>query len=167
MSATPSRKRRSAIGYLSGYTPWYRHTNVWVSTIFLLIASVKILPGPAARPGGLGLPTGVAPAPSFGCRDKQAQPFGSALSLRRGVHSMRYGANNFPGLSAANVVPGADAIALRQRLGQGQSQRSREGSLCGHAIISVCRKTPFLEFEPASAVKFAPDLTGGFRVKWT
>ena len=32
---------------------------------------------------------------------------------------------------------------------------------------SVCRKTPFLEFEPASAVKFDPDLTGGFRVKWT
>ena len=26
---------------------------------------------------------------------------------------------------------------------------------------------PFLEFEPASAVKFDPDLTGGFRVKWT
>ena len=25
---------------------------------------------------------------------------------------------------------------------------------------SVCRKTPFLEFEPASAVKFDPDLTG-------
>ena len=35
------------------------------------------------------------------------------------------------------------------------------------AIGSVCRKTPFLEFEPASAVKFDPDLTGGFRVKWT
>ena len=34
-------------------------------------------------------------------------------------------------------------------------------------IGSVCRKTPFLEFEPASAVKFDPDLTGGFRVKWT
>ena len=34
-------------------------------------------------------------------------------------------------------------------------------------VISVCRKTPFLEFEPASAVKFDPDLTGGFRVKWT
>ena len=34
-------------------------------------------------------------------------------------------------------------------------------------ISSVCRKTPFLEFEPASAVKFDPDLTGGFRVKWT
>ena len=28
-------------------------------------------------------------------------------------------------------------------------------------------KPPFLEFEPASAVKFDPDLTGGFRVKWT
>ena len=26
-------------------------------------------------------------------------------------------------------------------------------------------KPPFLEFEPASAVKFDPDLTGGFRVK--
>ena len=35
------------------------------------------------------------------------------------------------------------------------------------ALSSVCRKTPFLEFEPASAVKFDPDLTGGFRVKWT
>ncbi len=34
-------------------------------------------------------------------------------------------------------------------------------------LYSVCRKTPFLEFEPASAVKFDPDLTGGFRVKWT
>ncbi len=34
-------------------------------------------------------------------------------------------------------------------------------------IYSVCRKTPFLEFEPVSAVKFDPDLTGGFRVKWT
>ena len=33
--------------------------------------------------------------------------------------------------------------------------------------VSVCRKTPFLEFEPASAVKFDPDLTGGFGVKWT
>ena len=34
-------------------------------------------------------------------------------------------------------------------------------------LLSVCRKTPFLEFEPASAVKFDPDLTGGFGVKWT
>ena len=34
-------------------------------------------------------------------------------------------------------------------------------------IAGVCRKTPFLEFEPASAVKFDPDLSGGFRVKWT
>ena len=34
-------------------------------------------------------------------------------------------------------------------------------------LSSVCRKTPFLEFEPASAVKFDPDLTGGFRVKGT
>ncbi len=45
-------------------------------------------------------------------------------------------------------------------------QRSRKRVLPVDAI-SVCRKTPFLEFEPASAVKFDPDLTGGFRVKWT
>ena len=36
-----------------------------------------------------------------------------------------------------------------------------------YGVARVCRKTPFLEFEPASAVKFDPDLTGGFRVKWT
>ena len=39
--------------------------------------------------------------------------------------------------------------------------------ICRHFIVCVCRKTPFLEFEPASAVKFDPDLTGGFGVKWT
>ena len=48
---------------------------------------------------------------------------------------------------------------------------ARETGLVGRelemGVISVCRKTPFLEFEPASAVKFDPDLTGGFRVKWT
>ena len=35
------------------------------------------------------------------------------------------------------------------------------------ALPWVREKPPFWSFEPASAVKFAPDLTGGFRVKWT
>ena len=48
----------------------------------------------------------------------------------------------------------------------GKSRLGLETSF-GLTIGSVCRKTPFLEFEPASAVKFDPDLTGGFRVKWT
>ena len=52
--------------------------------------------------------------------------------------------------------------ALALRIVQAMNNIHAAGTL-----ISVCRKTPFLEFEPASAVKFDPDLTGGFRVKWT
>ena len=52
-------------------------------------------------------------------------------------------------------------------LHRGSTEHAAQFLAAPIAIGTVCRKTPFLEFEPVSAVKFDPDLTGGFRVKWT
>ena len=65
-----------------------------------------------------------------------------------------------PGRRTARSLPRPD-------FGIDHVDRAADRMPASPVVDSVCRKKPFLEFEPASAVKFDPDLTGGFRVKWT
>ena len=65
----------------------------------------------------------------------------------------------------AAVIVGSGTWSVTAAIRNAEAVAEGPCRRCG--IDSVCRKPPFLEFEPASAVKFDPDLTGGFGVKWT
>ena len=86
------------------------------------------------------------------------------ISAILGTITVKIDRDDLRSLIAAHVeasdLPVEEKGALSDAMRSLSAQALRE-------LVSVCRKTPFLEFEPASAVKFDPDLSGGFRVKWT
>ena len=70
-------------------------------------------------------------------------------------------------MSPMNRQPFREKTGMNTPKRRDQSRAGAIGTTRKRAANSCLPNPPFLEFEPASAVNFAPDLTGGYRVNLT